>query len=166
MAGAAQMLEGDFDAACAAYANALAALATLGEHAQLPPPLPAPATPAASPWDDMARVEQRLWEVLAGLKVAQLQAFPLFGTLLGLVRGGALLPFDKDLDLGAWIEDYRAVCAHLRALGMRDAPLTPPYDNFCTFIDPSTNLVFDVTSLAAATLAFQAASTGTSSRCR
>ena len=40
---------------------------------------------------------------------------------------------------------------------MRDAPLTPPYDNFCTFIDPSTNLVFDVTSLAAATLALQAA---------
>jgi hypothetical protein len=30
---------------------------------------------------------------------------------------------------------------------MRDAPLTPPYDNFSTFIDPTTALVFDVTGL-------------------
>lgn len=147
MAGDAHMLGGDFADAWRWFADALAMLAALAEHGRMPPPAPPPTQPAApSPWSDMARVERRLWQVLAALKAADLQAFPMFGTLLGLVREGTPLPFDKDLDLGVWLEDYRATCRQLRAMGMQEAPLTPPYDNFCTFIDGETQLTFDLSA--------------------
>lgn len=49
---------------------------------------------------DYRSAEAKLWQVLVSLTAAGVHAFPSSGTLLGLVRDGHLLPFDKDLDLG------------------------------------------------------------------
>ncbi len=52
--------------------------------------------------EDFNRASTRslLWKTLTRLAQSGVHAFPAFGTLLGLVRDGDLLPFDKDLDLG------------------------------------------------------------------
>lgn len=41
-----------------------------------------------------------LWKTLSQLANSGVHAFPAFGTLLGLVREGGLIAFDKDLDIG------------------------------------------------------------------
>lgn len=56
----------------------------------------APPTPVF----DSVAAQARLWQVLAALAGAGVHAFATSGTLLGLVREGSLLPFDKDLDIG------------------------------------------------------------------
>jgi tetratricopeptide (TPR) repeat protein len=75
------------------------------------------ATPPAAATFDSAAAEQRLWQVLAQLAAAGLHAFATSGTLLGLVRGGALLPFDKDLDIGLPFAEVPAATALLLASG-------------------------------------------------
>lgn len=64
-----------------------------------PPPLPT---------FDSNAAEQRLWQVLAQLAEAGVHAFATSGTLLGLVREGHLLPFDKDLDIGLPFSEMQA----------------------------------------------------------
>jgi tetratricopeptide (TPR) repeat protein len=44
--------------------------------------------------------EKLMWETLAILAQSGVHAFPIAGTLLGLIREGKLLSFDKDLDFG------------------------------------------------------------------
>lgn len=44
--------------------------------------------------------EQLLWDTLSELAKAGVHAFACYGTLLGLIRDGQLMPFDKDIDLG------------------------------------------------------------------
>ena len=44
-------------------------------------------------------------EVLAALRTAGVEAFPAYGTLLGAVRGGALIGHDSDADLG-YVSDH------------------------------------------------------------
>lgn len=64
--------------------------------------LPAPRDKSAADAEDtfdIERHEDTLWALLAQLKAAGVQAFAGFGTLLGLVRDGHLLPFDKDVDI-------------------------------------------------------------------
>lgn len=65
---------------------------------ELPPPRDKSAADAESTFA-VERHEDTLWEMLAQLKTAGVQAFAAFGTLLGLVRDGQLLPFDKDVDI-------------------------------------------------------------------
>lgn len=65
---------------------------------ELPPPGDKSAADAEDTFD-IERHEDTLWEMLAQLKAAGVQAFAAFGTLLGLVRDGHLLPFDKDVDI-------------------------------------------------------------------
>lgn len=65
---------------------------------ELPPPRDKSAADAEDTFD-IERHEDTLWEMLAQLKAAGVQAFAAFGTLLGLVRDGQLLPFDKDIDI-------------------------------------------------------------------
>lgn len=53
---------------------------------------------------------QLLWQVLAQFYAAGIYAFPTAGTLLGLERSGALLPNDKDIDIGVdWIQMSQAI---------------------------------------------------------
>lgn len=44
--------------------------------------------------------EELLWDTLNQLAMANVHAFACYGTLLGLVREGGLISFDKDIDLG------------------------------------------------------------------
>lgn len=71
------------------------------------------ATPPPPPAFDSAAAEQRLWQVLAQLASAGIRAFATSGTLLGLVREGRLLPFDKDLDIGLPFDQMQAATALL-----------------------------------------------------
>jgi hypothetical protein len=49
---------------------------------------------------DRPELERLLWTTLSQLALAGVHAFAAFGTLLGMVREGHLLPFDKDVDIG------------------------------------------------------------------
>lgn len=91
--------------------------------------------------------ERRLWQVAADLRRAGLPAFPCFGTLLGLVRDGRLLPFDKDIDLAIWQEYFLAACQWLDAQGWQRACNTVAYDNYACFIDAQTGLTLDLSGL-------------------
>lgn len=73
------------------------------------PPSPAPFDPRAA--------QNTLWQVLAQLAAAGVHAFATSGTLLGLVREGQLLPFDKDLDIGLPFEQMDAAAACLERTG-------------------------------------------------
>ncbi|AYF33936.1 hypothetical protein CUU95_08905 [Vreelandella alkaliphila] len=44
--------------------------------------------------------EELLWDTLNQLAMANVHAFAVYGTSLGLVREGGLISFDKDIDLG------------------------------------------------------------------
>ncbi|SFC17902.1 LicD family protein [Polaromonas sp. OV174] len=90
-AGGSLHLLGDLPVAMQHYRGAL--------QSQCRAPLRMAASPPP-PSFDSAAAEQRLWQVLAQLAGAGIHAFATAGTLLGLVREGRLLPFDKDLDIG------------------------------------------------------------------
>lgn len=84
-------LRGELDRALHHYREAL--------HCQCIQLLLAPPVAVHSTFEYRS-AEAKLWQVLAKLAAAGVHAFPSSGTLLGLVRDGHLLPFDKDLDLG------------------------------------------------------------------
>lgn len=73
--------------------------------------------PPSPPTYDHHLAEQTLWQVLAHLAAAGVHAFPTAGSLLGLVREGHLLPFDKDVDIGLPFEQMDTAAACLQAAG-------------------------------------------------
>lgn len=75
--------------------------------------------PPSLPFHDLQAAEQCLWQVLAGLAQAGIHAFATSGVLLGLVRQGGLLPFDKDLDIGIPANEARAAMEWLQQRGWR-----------------------------------------------
>lgn len=87
-------------------------------HCQCQQPKQATAPPAPPPFDTDA-AEVTLWRVLALLAQAGVHAFPTSGTLLGLVREGRLLPFDKDLDIGLPFGEMDKAASCLEAAGWR-----------------------------------------------
>lgn len=107
---------------------------------ELPRAVPSPAFASGE-------AERRLWQVTAALRRAGLPAFPFFGTLLGLVRNGSLLPFDKDIDLAVWQDHFQGACQWLDGQGWRRAGNTILYDNYACFIDPQSGLTLDVSGL-------------------
>lgn len=90
-AGVAAHLRGDLPSAVQHYRAALAS--QCGTTLRLLQPVPAPVF-------DSVAAEARLWQILVQLAGVGVHAFVTSGCLLGLVRGGRLLPFDKDLDIG------------------------------------------------------------------
>lgn len=108
-AGGCLHLLGDLPAAVQHYRGALQS------QCSVPLRMPAPPPPAF----DRAAVEQRLWQVLAQLAGGGVHAFATAGTLLGLVREGHLLPFDKDLDIGLPFAEMQAAIALLLNSGWR-----------------------------------------------
>lgn len=66
---------------------------------------------------DSTRAEARLWSVLVELARVGIHAFATSGTLLGLVREGRLLHFDKDLDIGLPFAEIEAAATYLLQRG-------------------------------------------------
>lgn len=75
------------------------------------------AKPSTNSRFDDPRIEAVMWRTLSVLAAAQIHAFPVSGTLLGLVREGHLLPFDKDLDFGLPFDEMATACSCLIANG-------------------------------------------------
>lgn len=84
--------------------------------------------PAAQPATGSTRKEsfnktstlELVWKTLAQLAAAGIHAFPAFGTLLGIVREGSLLPFDKDLDFGLPLSEMQRACSCLQKNGWKE----------------------------------------------
>ena len=111
-AGTAAHLQSDLPQALQHYRAALAS--------QCRTPLRTLQAPPAMAFDHAA-AQQRLWQVLAQLASAGLHAFATSGTLLGLVREGGLLAFDKDLDIGLPLAELPAANTLLLQRGWQRA---------------------------------------------
>ena len=99
---------GELPQALVHFREALRCQCRQPKHATVPPVPP--------PFDQHA-VEDILWRVLTQLAAAGVHAFATSGTLLGLVREGQLLPFDKDLDIGLPFGQMKIAATCLQATG-------------------------------------------------
>lgn len=69
---------------------------------------------------DQAANEQLLWQTLALLAQQGIFAFATSGTLLGLMREGQLLAFDKDIDIGLPFEQMAQAIELLTQVGWQE----------------------------------------------
>jgi len=60
---------------------------------------------------EMERKVKMLADVKKVLDKNNIEFFPIYGTLLGFVRDKQIIPWDVDIDLGAWHHDYKKVLA-------------------------------------------------------
>ena len=122
-------------AALAAARQALLTAATL--------PFPAPRlSPVGT--IDTTLAQPLLVKTLADLAAVGVQAVAFGGALLGLVREGRLLPFDKDLDIVVPWPQFAVACRHLLAVGWQPARTAVQADNFRCFIDPASRITLDL----------------------
>jgi Flp pilus assembly protein TadD len=91
--------------------------------------------------------EKLLWQILAQLAQAGVHAFAFAGTLLGLVREGGLLPFDKDLDIALPFAEMASACACLQAHGWTELPRKMPLVNPRAFRHDQSEMVVDLCAL-------------------
>ncbi|SEP91881.1 LicD family protein [Ectothiorhodospira magna] len=82
---------------------------------------PTPAAPSTAAREDFGDRHQALLEkTLVQLAAAGVHAFTTSGTLLGLVRDGRLLPFDKDVDVGLPFAEMQAAIDCLTRQGWQE----------------------------------------------
>lgn len=93
------------------------------------------------------KAEQLLWETCAELAAQNIQAFPFAGTLLGIMREGQLLTFDKDLDIAVWMESWNDCCHALEQLGWRKVPAGISYSNYRDYVHAESGITLDVCGL-------------------
>ena len=93
--------------------------------------------------------EKLLWTTCAQLAKLNIPAFPFAGTLLGLIRNGCLLDFDKDLDIAVQMEFWDTCCAALEQAGWVRAPMRIEYANYRDYIHPELGITLDVCGLQA-----------------
>ncbi|MBX3631074.1 MAG: adenylyltransferase/cytidyltransferase family protein [Nitrosomonas sp.] len=91
--------------------------------------------------------EKLLWTTCAALAKLGIPAFPYAGTLLGLVRNGSLLDFDKDLDIAVWMESWDTCCAALEEAGWIRSPMRIEYANYRDYVHPELGITIDVCGL-------------------
>ncbi|AEJ00595.1 cytidyltransferase-related domain protein [Nitrosomonas sp. Is79A3] len=93
--------------------------------------------------------ENLLWKTCAELAKLDIPAFPFAGTLLGLVRNGCLLDFDKDLDIAVRMESWDACCNALEQAGWVSSPMRIEYANYRDYVHPELGITLDVCGLQA-----------------
>lgn len=96
---------------------------------------------------DKPEVEHLLWTTLSRLALAGVHGFAAFGTLLGIVREGSLLPFDKDLDIGVPHGELERATACLVANGWAEVPHAFAV-NPRSFLHLKLQVTIDVTGFA------------------
>ncbi|MEG3116869.1 tetratricopeptide repeat protein [Salinicola sp. 4072] len=92
---------------------------------------------------DKPATEELMWDTLTLLAKSGIHAFASYGTLLGLVREGGLLPFDKDIDFGIPHSEMEKACQCLESNGwidLRMAHITNPR----AFIHPVKEVTLDL----------------------
>lgn len=93
------------------------------------------------------RAERLLWETCAALAANGIRAFPFAGTLLGIVRHGHLLAFDKDLDIAVWMENWDDCCALLEKMGWQRTPMSFNYRNYRDYVHSEIGITLDLCGL-------------------
>lgn len=91
--------------------------------------------------------EKLLWTTCAKLARLDIPAFPFAGTLLGLVRNGCLLDFDKDIDIAVQMQSWDACCAALEQAGWEKVPMRIQYANYRDYVHPELGITLDVCGL-------------------
>lgn len=148
--GTASFLSLDLAAAHAHFAAALNHLMALAKSGKIPPhkerakPDQADANVFTS-----GEAEKLLWTTCAQLARSNIPAFPFAGTLLGLVRNGRLLDFDKDLDIAVRMESWEACCAALEQAGWVRSPMRIEYANYRDYVHAELGITLDVCGLQA-----------------
>ena len=95
------------------------------------------------------KAEQLLWETCVALAGKGIPAFPFAGTLLGLVRNGQLLDFDKDLDIAVWMESWDACCTELEKMGWVRPSMGIQYSNYRDYVHSELGITLDICGLQA-----------------
>ncbi len=93
------------------------------------------------------KAEQLLWQTCTQLANNGVQAFPFAGTLLGIVRGGKLLDFDKDLDVAVWVDSLEACRATLEQNGWNRVQMGINYSNYHDYVHAQTGITLDICGL-------------------
>ena len=93
------------------------------------------------------KAEELLWQTCATLMQAGIPAFPFAGTLLGLIRNGELLAFDKDLDIAVWMDSWGACCTELEKAGWVRQGMRIDYANYRDYAHPGLGITLDVCGL-------------------
>ena len=139
MAGArAARLQGEMAQMHTQLVHALDALAEVTRDGMVPVREDAP-----THWDREAAA-RLMWQLLARLKSEGCHVFPYGGTLLGMERDGELMPHDKDLDLGVWLEDFSLAGRLLQNWGLQRVRDVPPFGNMSRWTEASTGLAVDL----------------------
>lgn len=139
--GSVYYLQVKFEFAIQSYAEAIQILCDLVKNAQTPKFV------EKQTKNQLVGGLDKLYFVLTSAKQEDIACFPHAGTLLGLVREGKLLEFDKDLDIGVWLEDFKILCKHIERLGMKKTYNYPAIDNYACYIDLETGITFDICAL-------------------
>lgn len=146
--GTASFILLDLPAAQAHFTAAFNHLMALAKSGKIPPQkestkhLRIEANPFAS-----GEAEKLLWTTCADLAQLGISAFPFAGTLLGLVRNGCLLDFDKDIDIAVRMESWDACCAALEQAGWAKVPMRIEYANYRDYVHPELGITLDVCGL-------------------
>lgn len=91
--------------------------------------------------------ETLLWRTLVQLRQAKVHAVPTAGSLLGLVREGHLLTFDKDTDVALPFSQMPAAIACLRANGWKEHRRSHGLSNPRAFRHRQSGMVLDLCGL-------------------
>jgi cytidyltransferase-like protein len=146
--GTANFISLDLPAAHANFSCTLNHLMILAKSGKVPPQREK--TTISEPGGNVfvsGKAEKLLWTTCAELAKLGIPAFPYAGTLLGLVRNGSLLDFDKDLDIAVWMESWEACCAVLEGAGWIRSSMRIEYANYRDYVHPELGITIDVCGL-------------------
>lgn len=146
--GTASFLSLDLPAAHAHFIDALNHLLALAKSGRFPPQKGQTKQPQSETNAFASgEAEKLLWTTCVQLAKQNIPAFPFAGTLLGLVRNGCLLDFDKDLDIAVCMESWDACCTALEQAGWVRSPMRVEYANYRDYVHPELGITLDVCGL-------------------
>jgi len=148
--GTARFILLDLSGAHEHFANALNHLMAMAKSGKIPPQKEQlKVSQSAENLFVSGKAEEILWTTCAKLAKLDIPAFPFAGTLLGLVRNGCLLDFDKDLDIAVRMESWNSCCNALEQAGWIRSSMRIDYANYRDYVHPKLGITLDVCGLQA-----------------